>query len=305
MRPDKLSPSRPKGIPGKRRRRIILHSSEDETRDSCSRQDKVITHSGSVPEETCAGSSQTSKIKIKRLRRLRNRMINGPSTSGNRKREQTRNPPAKEELSVTSPGNKKVKDAVVTATMQRPDTLKADVLPSQSPESQPEGNSSPAMKEQSPKPSQTGNSVREVMTSTRSSEDGPGLVEDTGSEIIISMSYEQEQAWDSDIDSISSSTSTPDYKQGRHEDVSEEQGEQISVEQVERAINQEYQQMQLQKPGMDKVSAHILSDSRMEKWPKGDIKCKVDYKPDWGLQQWLSALRAEMIRIILRENTSI
>ena len=45
-------------------------------------------------------------------------------------------------------------------------------------------------------------------------EDDPGL--------IITFTHKHEEAWDSDLDSTVSSTSTPGYKHGKHSELSEE-----------------------------------------------------------------------------------
>ena len=44
-------------------------------------------------------------------------------------------------------------------------------------------------------------------------------------------------------------------------------------------------------------SVHILADSRINNWPTVDNVCAVDFRQDWSFKQWISALRAEIIRV--------
>ena len=110
--------------------------------------------------------------------------------------------------------------------------------------------------------------------------DDPGL--------IIDMTHSVEMAWDSDVDSNSSGTSTPGYKRGIH-------NTEIKQQAVQEIIQDSQGQGKLAAPHRD--SLHILADAMMENWPKGDNMCHLDYNLGWSLNQWLSALRAEMVRI--------
>ena len=50
-------------------------------------------------------------------------------------------------------------------------------------------------------------------------------------------------------------------------------------------------------------SLHLLANAMVENWSQKDNVCHVDYNPGWNLSQWLSALRAETVRI--RSNTVV
>ena len=44
-------------------------------------------------------------------------------------------------------------------------------------------------------------------------------------------------------------------------------------------------------------SVHILADSKITEWPTRDNISTVDFKPEWNFRKWISALRAEMVRV--------
>ena len=105
----------------------------------------------------------------------------------------------------------------------------------------------------------------------------------------------EEEAWDSEAESVASSTSTPSFKRGNHEQTSDSD----TTQQIHQQIQQESCQFM---EGRRKVctrgpSLHILADSRIQNWPKCDNICVVDFRPGWSFKQWISALRAEMIRV--------
>ena len=113
-------------------------------------------------------------------------------------------------------------------------------------------------------------------------------------EVIICMSYtESEEKWDSDVESLASDTSTPDFKRGKHE-----------LELTKLAIR-EIESLGEAAPRAKHRphSLHILADARLGNWPGKDNICLVDYRSGWGFQQWVAALRAEIIRV--KTNTTL
>ena len=93
-------------------------------------------------------------------------------------------------------------------------------------------------------------------------------------------------AWDSDIDSVSSSD-TPDYKRGKHDIV--------SLDQVKRELIQDYRQAR-QACCHISPTVEILADSRLSRWSKVDRLCKIEYK-QVELKRWIADLWAEVVRI--------
>ena len=108
-------------------------------------------------------------------------------------------------------------------------------------------------------------------------------------EIIVSMVHaDQEEPWDSDA-SMASSTSTPDFKHGKHQnDLLAQQARSEILETVTTGSEGDHS---VHRP----PSMHILSDARLSNWPSRDNICMMDYHPGWGFQHWISALRAETI----------
>ena len=108
-------------------------------------------------------------------------------------------------------------------------------------------------------------------------------------EIIINTVYTDQDPWDSDAESISS---TPGFKHGRHSDVS-----------LESLAKQEVKQecaefLARQRSGTRRgPSVHLLADSRVEQWSLQDKVCLVDYHAGWTFKTWIAALRAETVRI--------
>ena len=96
-------------------------------------------------------------------------------------------------------------------------------------------------------------------------------------------------AWFSDEDGNSSITSTPDFKCGRH---GESSLEMLAVQEME----QEALGFVLG-DNIRPLSAQLLADARIAHWPMIDHIIGVEYKPGWTIKQWISALRAEVIRI--------
>ena len=73
--------------------------------------------------------------------------------------------------------------------------------------------------------------------------------------VVITFMHDEEMAWDSDADSAASSTSTPGYKKGRHEEV--------SLLQVKEAIALEYKELQANRI-IRKPTMHILVDAQVQ-----------------------------------------
>ena len=110
-------------------------------------------------------------------------------------------------------------------------------------------------------------------------EEGPG--------VIIQMVYSDEAiVWDSDADSTDSETSMPGYRQGR--DTLQEQ----AVQEILRDSRQPRTPPPARSP-----SVQILADAQLQHWSLVDRICTVNYKPQWELCNWISALRAEVIHI--------
>ena len=119
--------------------------------------------------------------------------------------------------------------------------------------------------------------------------DGYSDVE-TGS-IVITMESGEDQAWNSDKDggnSSDSSSSTLGYKRGRHPELVDQALEQIK----EEAALYMQQRVHSRKP-----SLQILSDARVQEWPKNDNICILNYHPKWNFKKLVAAIRAETVRI--------
>ena len=133
--------------------------------------------------------------------------------------------------------------------------------------------------------------------------DGEGVV-------IFMETPEEELIWDSEQDGDTSVTSTPDCKCGRHltgrlpdcdtSPILPQQQDGYSTGSLhDLAVLELVQEGEAFLLG-DKVqplSAHLLVDSMVKHWPMGDHVISVEFRPGWDLKQWLSALRAEVIRI--------
>ena len=132
-----------------------------------------------------------------------------------------------------------------------------------------------------------------------------------GSEVVIDMTQagNRDSVWDSDADmwdSLSESE-TPGYKRGQLPSSTAEWepvhtkdpnlGEERSQfdDEIVKLIQQDCKLHvnKLRKP----PSVHILADAKLENWSKIDNICVLDYKPGWNFKKWISALRAETIRI--------
>ena len=113
--------------------------------------------------------------------------------------------------------------------------------------------------------------------------------EDPG--LIIDMTtQDQELIWNTDIDGNDSDTGsctlTPEFKRGIHPSMEDT----LAIQQ----ILQDSCQFTLR--GRNRPSVLILSDSRLKNWPR-DSMCQVEYHPEWSLNKWLEALKAEIIRV--------
>ena len=110
-----------------------------------------------------------------------------------------------------------------------------------------------------------------------------------GGEVIIQMvhSDSEELAWDSDVDSVSS-TDTPDFKRGKHGD--------IEWQQIVVACQQETPEWR-EKYRKRGFSVQLLMDSHADRWSKVDNVCKLEFNPNWELNRWVSALRVEVVCI--------
>ena len=111
-------------------------------------------------------------------------------------------------------------------------------------------------------------------------------------EMVISVTRGQELTWfseveTSDSDSGKSVTSTPRYKRGIHN---------VSMEQVVKAIQQEGVEWRNSWPRRGH-SIQILADEKVQQWPQMDNICKLEFRQGWNFGQWVSAIRAETIRI--------
>ena len=116
---------------------------------------------------------------------------------------------------------------------------------------------------------------------------------DTEEGLIINMTHPddlEELVWDSDVDSNSSTstTSTPEFKRGRH-----------VQHDIQKAVDEILADSKKFSIGSSphRQSLDILADSRLQNWSDKDKLCKIEYRPGWGFRQWLAALRAETIRI--------
>ena len=128
-------------------------------------------------------------------------------------------------------------------------------------------------------------------------EDEPGVV--------ITMNHSDDMIWDSDVDSQQmesdqesgvSATSTPEYKRGNHqEDTS------ITRQAIAQIL---HESKSFRLTGRRHPSILVLADAKLLHWPK-DTSCQVEMHSKWTLDQWLSALRAEIIRVSSYTNTVV
>ena len=108
-------------------------------------------------------------------------------------------------------------------------------------------------------------------------------------EVIINCVHDQDdEAWDSEADSVISDTSTPDYKRGKHDD----ELEQEAIREIRAESTVQHSKVNTRPP-----SLHVLADTRLEFWPKNDQICVLSYQPQWSFNQWIAALRAETVRV--------
>ena len=68
------------------------------------------------------------------------------------------------------------------------------------------------------------------------------------------------------------------------------------MKQIQEALEQDSGQITKQRGR--KFSLQLLADSRLEQWSRVDNICSLHFKPDWDLNNWISGLRAEVVRII-------
>ena len=130
------------------------------------------------------------------------------------------------------------------------------------------------------------------------SDEDPGLLTVTHGEVIINMIHTGQDAWDSDASSTST-TSTPDYKRGRHQEDPLTQRAVQELLQPDTQIPVNVSGTAVCRP----LSLHLLADSRLANWPKKDNVCIMDYHAGWSFQEWIAALRAEVIRV--KSNTVV
>ena len=120
----------------------------------------------------------------------------------------------------------------------------------------------------------------------------PSVTVDPEEGVIITMAQDDEQIWNSAEDSDSSevsSSSTPDFKRGKHSSV--------SLVQVMEALRADSKTKVHNKGRARGPSLQVLADARLSQWPRNDKICLVEYHQDWKFKQWLVALRAETVRI--------
>ena len=90
--------------------------------------------------------------------------------------------------------------------------------------------------------------------------------EEVCSEVIIHMINQDESAWDSEVDGLSSGmsdTSTPGYKHGKHQFTQPIPGLELeAIEQIKLDCRQ------IRKGTRRPPSVHILADAMMDFWPK-------------------------------------
>ena len=123
-------------------------------------------------------------------------------------------------------------------------------------------------------------------------------------ELVIVCSQDNSSPWDTEQDSGSeSSTSTPDYKRGRHP----EQAEQYRPlrSQALTAIARDeilHEGIKLKKAPrwMRKrrvPTTIILSDGYFQRWPQKDTKCVVVMEPSYDLWKWSAVIKSRELRL--------
>ena len=107
---------------------------------------------------------------------------------------------------------------------------------------------------------------------------------DEEEEVVIQLTHQDTEPWDSDQDSIDSqgtSTSTPAYKRGRHTLPPQDIADLITIEGIDWG-----------KPKYVKKRLHpsmlILADSQFGQWPWNDKICDLYIRPQASLTQWTS-----------------
>ena len=109
--------------------------------------------------------------------------------------------------------------------------------------------------------------------------------------VVITMTHNQETAWDSDADNACSISSTP-YKQGLHQQKKTPPWEEDpltlqAIDELEREYGQTREHVK--HPGAPSVHTRVAN------WLGHDAVCIVDYHPGWKLRKWMSALRSEIV----------
>ena len=157
--------------------------------------------------------------------------------------------------------------------------------------------------QQEPAPPSPG--VETVKAGTSAITTPPTSIEE--SEVFINMVYTDAMAWDSEIDGMESDTSTLDYKRGEHHPVrnpeSDTMQESPSVSKQRRLEKQIIEEIKCESAVIPKQklrppSMQVLADAKMANWLTGhDNICILDYHADRTFKHWISALRAESVRI--------
>ena len=105
-------------------------------------------------------------------------------------------------------------------------------------------------------------------------------------EVVIVMEQGEELAWNTELDdSDDSTTSTPAFKRGDHG---------LDMQEITALLKSEAHTTLTRQRG---YSIQILADARVQHWSKVDRVCKLEIHPGWDTRQWVSAIRAETIRI--------
>ena len=260
----------------KRSSRRILSSDEESYRSQ-----QASTHSGCSAKRTCTSSSQT----VKKHKRCKHKRPVSPLA-----------------------GDRQATDHLPSVWCEIPARKDNQQRCTESPGSSPsQGRRTPSQGCESPVAGLGNSTAADVTTEENTPVRSPTLMQEKadaghnsaqtreadspeqGEGIIIQMVPSDEVlAWDSDMDSACSETSTPGYKRGKYAEP-----DLSTVLQEIRLDSQLFiPSRQVRKP-----SLHLLADSRVGNWPASDQICVIEYQPDWEIRHWISAVRAETIRI--------
>ena len=131
---------------------------------------------------------------------------------------------------------------------------------------------------------------------------------ETMGETLIEFTYSGDSPWDSDDQS---STSTLDFKRGKHPDPEQQKEEEIDTSDNKRvdpltkaaiqAIRREGLKFRIPqwitKQQHSTPSAMILADSQLKHWLDSDKICEVEFREGWLVKRWIHAIRTGDVRI--------